>query len=141
MSSVTSDSPLERPQREFRNIHISQIVSYRLPPSGMVSILHRVSGAALFLLLPALLWLLDLSLSSELSFARLSQLVGLWWMKLLLVAVIWCFMHHLVAGVRYLLLDVHMGIDKISANNSAKIVFGISGFLTLVAALRLFGVF
>lgn len=141
MSSVASDSPLKRPQREFRNIHVSQIVSYRLPASGIVSILHRVSGAVLFLLLPVLLWVLDLSLSSEVSFARLSEMVGQWWVKVLLIALIWGFMHHLVAGVRYLLLDLHVGIDKVSANTSAKIVFGVSGLLTLVAALRLFGVF
>lgn len=141
MSTVAPDSPLKRPRREFRNIHVIQILSYRLPAAGIVSILHRISGALLFLLLPGLLWLFELSLSSELSFVRLGEVTSLWWVKLILLGVIWGFMHHLVAGVRYLLLDLHLGIDKAPSHVSALAVLGVSLALTLVAALRLFGVF
>ena len=77
-SSLTSKAA-SRPQ--FRNIHVSQIVAYSLPPPGLVSILHRISGAALFLCLPLLLWLFDLSLISEMSFERLKAVAGQWWMK------------------------------------------------------------
>lgn len=133
--------PTSKTRPEFRNIHVSQIVAYRLPPSGMVSILHRISGAGLFLMLPLLLWLFDLSLMSELSFERLRGVAGHWLMKLVLLGLIWALLHHLVAGIRYLALDLHIGIEGRSANRSAKWVFYVSLPLTLLAALRLFGVF
>jgi succinate dehydrogenase / fumarate reductase, cytochrome b subunit len=142
--SQTSQStilPKARKRPQFRNIHISQIVAYSLPPAGMVSILHRISGAALFLFLPLLLWLFDLSLISELSFARLAEIAGQWWMKLILLGLVWAFLHHLVAGVRYLVLDLHIGLDKGPSRSSALAVFAVSLPLTLIAGLRLFGVF
>jgi succinate dehydrogenase / fumarate reductase cytochrome b subunit len=141
MSTIAPDSPLKRPRRVFRNIHILQILSYRLPAAGVVSILHRISGAALFLLLPWLLWLLELSLSSELSFVRLREVTGRWWVKLILLGVIWACLHHLVAGVRFLMLDLHLGIDKAPSHASALAVLGLSVVLTAIAGLRLFGVF
>jgi succinate dehydrogenase / fumarate reductase cytochrome b subunit len=60
----------QTPRPVFRNIHVSQIVSYRLPPAGIVSILHRISGALMFLLMPFIIWLFDTSLSSEVSYER-----------------------------------------------------------------------
>jgi succinate dehydrogenase / fumarate reductase cytochrome b subunit len=126
---------------EFRNIHVSQILKYKLPPPGMVSILHRVSGAALFLTLPFILWLFDLSLTSEVSYARLADFASHWLVKLVLVGLAWAFLHHLIAGVRYLLLDLDVGVDKPAARASALAVFAISVPLTLLAALKIFGVF
>lgn len=140
MSTPPTHVPAARNRPQFRNIHVTQIVQYRLPPSGWVSILHRVSGAALFLLLPLLLWLFDLSLMSELSFARLQEAASHWFVKLVLLGAIWAFLHHLVAGVRYLLLDLQVGIDKGAARKSAIAVLAISLPLTLLAALPLFGV-
>jgi succinate dehydrogenase / fumarate reductase cytochrome b subunit len=144
MSSPTSQSSLlstARNRPQYRNIHVSQIVQYRLPPAGVVSILHRVSGAALFLFLPLLLWLFDLSLISELSFARLKDLAGQWWVKIILFGLVWAFLHHLVAGIRYLVLDLHVGLDKGPSRSSAITVFVISLPLAVIAGLRLFGVF
>jgi succinate dehydrogenase / fumarate reductase, cytochrome b subunit len=125
---------------EFRNIHVSQILKYKLPPPGMVSILHRISGAALFLTLPFLLWLFDLSLTSELSYARLADFASHWFAKLVLVGLAWAFLHHLIAGVRYLALDLHVGLDKPAARKSALAVYWVSLPLTLLAALKIFGV-
>jgi succinate dehydrogenase / fumarate reductase cytochrome b subunit len=140
MSGLIRSNPnAKRP--EIRNIHVSQILAYRLPPAGLVSIMHRVSGALLFVLLPVLLWLFDLSLTSELSFARLAALVSPWWVKVLLLAPVWAFLHHLIAGVRYLLLDLHVGVEKAVATKSALWVYFISLPLTLLAALKLFGAF
>ena len=130
-----------RTRPQFRNIHVSQIVTYRLPPAGIVSILHRISGAALFLFLPLLLWLFDLSLISEMSFARLRDVAGQWWVKIILFGLIWAFLHHLVAGIRYLVLDLHVGLDKGPSRSSAIMVFAISLSLAALAGLRLFGVF
>ena len=134
-------APTTKDKRQFRNIQVGEILQYRLPPAGMVSIMHRVSGAALFLLLPLLLWLFDLSLISELSFVRLREVGGQWWMKLILLGVIWAVMHHLIAGIRYLALDLHIGIEKEQSRITALWVYFISLPLTLIAALRLFGVF
>ena len=126
---------------EFRNIHIAQILPYKLPPPGLVSIMHRVSGALLFLTLPLILWLFDLSLTSEISYARLAGFASHWLVKLVLVALAWAFLHHLVAGVRYLMLDLHLGVEKAAARTSALAVYAISLPLTLLAALKIFGVF
>lgn len=102
--------------------------------------MHRISGAALFLALPFLLWLFDLSLMSELSFERLRGVASNVFAKLVLLFLIWAFFHHLVAGIRYLMLDLHIGIDLKASRASAIAVFAVSLPLTLVAALKLFGV-
>jgi succinate dehydrogenase / fumarate reductase cytochrome b subunit len=128
-----------RPQ--IRNIHVTQILQYKLPPPGMVSILHRISGAALFLTLPFILWLFDLSLTSELSYTRLADFAAHWLVKLVLVGLAWAFLHHLIAGLRFLMLDLDVGVDKPAARTSALAVFAISLPLTLLAALKIFGAF
>ena len=129
-----------RKRPEFRNIHVTQIVAYRLPAPGMVSIMHRISGALMFLLLGWVLWLLELSLASELSFVRLKELASFWWVKLIVLALAWSLLHHLAAGIRYLLLDLHLGVEKPSAVRSALAVYAVSLPLTLLVALRIFGV-
>jgi len=131
---------LQRKRPEFRNIHVTQIVGYRLPAPGMVSILHRVSGALMFLLLALAIWLLQLSLTSELSFMRLKEVASHWWAKVIFLALAWALLHHLIAGIRYLLLDLHMGIEKAASVKSALAVFAVSLPLTLLAALRIFGI-
>ena len=138
MSSFTAE---KQPRPKFRNINFPLLLTYRLPLPGVVSIMHRISGAALFLMLPLLLWLFDLSLMSEISFARLRGITANVFFKLLLVLLIWGFMHHLVAGIRYLLLDLHLGIDLKSARASAIAVYAVSLPLTFIAALKVFGVF
>jgi succinate dehydrogenase / fumarate reductase cytochrome b subunit len=134
-----SASGVARPK--FRNIGIGEIVSYRLPPAGIVSILHRVSGAVMFLLgLPLVLYLFQQSLLSELSFGRFLALAGHWVVKVVLLGLLWAYLHHFCAGVRYLLLDVHVGTEKASATRSAHWVLIVSLALTLLVALKLFGV-
>ncbi|MGA1273723.1 MAG: succinate dehydrogenase, cytochrome b556 subunit, partial [Burkholderiaceae bacterium] len=91
---------------EFRNIHITQILGYRLPLAGVMSILHRVSGAVMFLLLPLIVWLLDKSLTSELSYAELLGFVDSVPAKLLLCDIAWAFIHHFWGGIRHLVNDV-----------------------------------
>jgi len=126
----------------YRNIHVTQILGYRLPVAGIVSILHRISGALMFLIgLPLILWLFQESLISELGFERFRIAVGNPFIKLVLLAMIWAFCHHLVAGVRYLLLDNNVGLGKESAAKSAKAVIGISLALTLAVAGALFGLY
>ena len=142
MSSPTSTfTATKAPRRQFRNLQLPLLLTYRYPMAVQVSLLHRISGAAMFLALPFLLWLFDLSLTSELSFERLRQLGSNILVKLVLLILIWSFFHHLVAGIRYLVIDLHYGADRQSARASALAVYAISLPLTLIAALKLFGVF
>jgi succinate dehydrogenase / fumarate reductase cytochrome b subunit len=129
----------KRPQ--FRNIHIAEIVRYRLPLAGVLSILHRISGLILFLLLPFILYLLENSITSEDTFSYLKGYVQFPLVKLIIVALAWAYLHHFCAGIRHLAMDVHVGLDKHSARRSAAAVFVISIPLAVLVALKLFGVF
>ncbi len=124
----------------IRNISITDLVRYRLPVPGVLSILHRISGALMFLALPAILLLFDLSLRSELSYQQLRQLAGGWVVKTGLVLLAWALLHHLAAGIRYLLLDLDWGVDREPARRSAWVVFAVSLPLALWTALIIFGV-
>jgi succinate dehydrogenase / fumarate reductase, cytochrome b subunit len=130
----------QRPQ--FRNIHVTQLLTYRLPPAGIVSILHRISGALLFLVgFPFLLYLFEQSVTSEISFERYRAIVAHPLAKLLLLVLAWAYLHHFVAGIRYLLLDRHVFVDKPAMGNSALGVLAISLVLTAFVAFKLFGAF
>ncbi len=134
-----SDSA-SKPRPQFRNIGITDLMAYRLPMAGKVSILHRISGALLFLCLPGLIALFAMSFSSEAGFKAMSIVVGFPLVKLILLVLIWGYLHHFCAGIRYLVLDMHIGVDKESAAKSASLVLGVSLALTVVFALKLFGV-
>ncbi len=143
-------APSSRPRRpEFRNINaFKDLPSYRLPVAGWVSILHRVSGALMFLLLPFIIWLFDTSLSSEYSFARFSAAfsVGLgfvpgWFIKLVALALIWAYLHHIIAGVRHLWMDVAHAVSKEFGRSSAIVTLVLSLALTAVLGAKLFGVY
>jgi succinate dehydrogenase / fumarate reductase cytochrome b subunit len=127
-----------RPQ--FRNIHVSQIVQYRLPIAGIMSILHRVSGAAMFLLLPVLVWLFDLSLTSELSYAQLTEVTDSVIVKLILCGLAWAFIHHFMGGIRHLVNDMHIGITKEASPKMATGFMAASLVVTALACLKIFGV-
>jgi len=137
---MANETASARVRPQFRNLSLGQLASYRLPAAGILSILHRVSGVLLFLVLPVLLWMFEQSLKVESTFERLRSTMGNAVLKLILLAVIWAILHHLAAGVRYLALDVHWGIDKEPARRSALMVFAVSLLLTVVAGLWLFGV-
>lgn len=127
---------------EYRNIHITQILKYSLPLAGKLSILHRVSGAVLFLALPIILLpLFDKSITSELTFLEMQLLVANPLVKIVLLGLIWSYLHHFAAGIRYLMLDMHMGTEKYAASKSAANVFVVSLGLTALFGLKLFGVF
>jgi len=130
----TTSNPGARP--EFRNIHISQIVRYRLPLAGLVSILHRISGAAMFLIgLPLVLYLFQQSVVCYREF------VANPFVKLVLVGIIWAYLHHLLAGVRHLLMDLDIGVEKAAGRTSAAIVLAVSLALTVIFAAKVFGLF
>ena len=135
---------------EFRNINaFKDLPTYRLPAAGWVSILHRVSGVIMFILLPFIIWMFDKSISSELSFARFTSAFnqGLgwvpgWFIKLVVLALIWAFLHHSIAGLRHLWMDVsHTAVTKQFGTNSARFTLAASLFLTVVLGAKLFGLY
>ena len=144
--SVTPPRP---PRPEFRNINaFKDLPGYRLPVAGLVSILHRVSGALMFLLLPFIIWLFDTSVSSEYSFARFKAVFNVgagfvpgWFVKLVALALIWAYLHHLTAGVRHLWMDMRHAVSKEFGQSSAIATLALSLSLTAVLGAKLFGLY
>lgn len=110
-----------------------------LPVTGWVSILHRVSGALLFLLLPWMVWGFALTLSDEAGFARVAAWASTPYAKLLALALVWAFAQHFFAGLRHLAMDSHWGVSLKSARLSSLIVLLATGAVVLRAAWALFG--
>ncbi|WP_303784309.1 succinate dehydrogenase, cytochrome b556 subunit [Azovibrio restrictus] len=108
------------------------LTTIRLPLPGRLSILHRVSGAGIFLMLPLLLWIFQASVTSPETFAVFQAVLGHPLVKVILAGLIWAYMHHFCAGIRFLLLDMHIGVDLPSARQSAGIVFAVSLTLTVI---------
>ncbi|MEJ8820887.1 succinate dehydrogenase, cytochrome b556 subunit [Variovorax humicola] len=138
------------PRREFRNINaFKDLSTYRLPPAGIVSILHRISGFLMFLLLPFIIWMFDTSISSQISFEKFKAAFnsGLWFVpgvliKLVALALIWAYLHHFVAGLRHLWMDVsHSAVTKEFGKTSAIATLTISILLTIALGLKLFGAY
>jgi succinate dehydrogenase / fumarate reductase cytochrome b subunit len=133
----------------FRNINaLKDLPTYRLPAAGWVSILHRVSGAVMFLLLPLIIWLFDVSVSSEISFSRFSSVfqigvgfIPAWFVKLVVLGLIWSYLHHLCAGVRHLYMDTHHAVDKTFGHQSAVVTLVLSLGLTVILGAKLFGLY
>ncbi len=132
---------VKKDRRQFGVMSFAQTVHYRLPLAGIVSILHRASGMLMFLLLPFVLYLLDKSLTSEISFEYFKGYTSHWLVKLAILALAWAYLHHFCAGIRHLLMDFHMGLDKDSGRKSSVAVFAVSLPLTALVALKLFGAF
>ena len=108
------------------------LTTIRLPIPGKVSILHRVSGVGLFLCFPILLWLFSASLTSPETFATFKSVLSTLPAKVIIAGLLWAYAHHFCAGIRFLLLDFHIGIEKEEARKSAVMVFAVSIPLTLV---------
>jgi len=101
--------------------------SLKFPPMAIASILHRISGLALFILLPAMLYFLKLSLASAASFEHLHMLITTCvWYKLVILAFTSAFMYHLLAGIRHLLMDMGIGETLVAARRSSLVVIGLS---------------
>lgn len=141
---------LAKKRPEFRNINaFKDLTTYRMTPAAWVSILHRASGAILFLLLPLVLWLFDTSVSSEYSFARFKAAfeTGLgfvpgWLLKLVVLGLIWGYLHHMIAGMRHLWMDIsHEAVTKQFGKSSAFVTLILSIGLTVILGAKLFGLY
>ena len=137
--SETVSQPPKRP--EFRNINVfTDLPSYRLPAAGIVSILHRISGFLMFLLLPFIIWMFDTSISSDISFDKFARAFGSPLVKLVALALIWAYLHHFIAGVRHLWMDVsHSATSKEFGKSSALVTLVLSVGLTVILGAKLFG--
>jgi succinate dehydrogenase / fumarate reductase cytochrome b subunit len=123
------DATVKRKRPLWYNLNL-----LNLPIPGIVSILHRISGALLFVFTFVLLYFLDRSLASPDGYAGVAQTLGHPLMKLIQLGLLWALMHHLLAGIRYLFLDVHVGVALQPARTSSYAVIGASLALTLVLA-------
>lgn len=114
----------------------------RLPLAGFASILHRISGAGLFLMLPLLIYVLQVSLDpTPGGQAAFASLIGNPLVKLILFGLCWAYLHHFCMGIRILLIDIHVGVEKQAARKSALAVMVVSLGLTSLVALKFMGVF
>ena len=120
-------------------------LQYRLPLAGVVSILHRVSGLILFLLMPFIIWMFDTSLTTEISYSQfVAVFVGGagwfpgWFFKLVALALIWSYLHHFIAGLRHLWMDATHAASKEFGHQSAVATMVLSVLLTLGLGYRLF---
>ncbi len=132
--------------RPGANMKLVDALGYRLPPAGIVSILHRASGLLMFFLLPFVIWLFDTSVSSQPSyekflsvFAKGAWIFPGWFIKLVCLALIWAYLHHFIAGVRHLWMDATHSVSKQQGHISALITLVLSVLLTLILMGKLFG--
>ncbi|MDQ3026320.1 MAG: succinate dehydrogenase, cytochrome b556 subunit [Pseudomonadota bacterium] len=126
-------SSAPKPRPKYYDLNLAH-----LPPPGLVSILHRVSGLLLFFpILPLLLYMLQATLGSEQGYAHWREFFSRPIVKLLAVGALWLYAHHFWAGIRYLLLDVHIGVDKAPARASAVAVLALGIATTLLLGWRL----
>ena len=148
MSEPAINAVKKRP--EFRNINaFTDLTTYRLPAAGFVSILHRISGVIMFVLMPFIIWMFDTSISSEISFAKFTGafnvgmlgLPGFMW-KLVALALIWAFLHHFISGLRHLWMDTHHdAASKEFGRSSAIFTLASSMGLTVILGAKLFGLY
>lgn len=113
------------------------LTKIRFPVTAFVSGMHRISGAVLFLFLPLLLWLWQESLTSQQSFAAFTTAVSHPLTKLVLLGLLWGYLHHLCAGIRHLALDLDVGTELGPARASSWTVIAGSAMLTLIAGVAL----
>ena len=125
-------SSAPKPRPKYYDLNLAH-----LPPPGLVSILHRISGLLLFFpALPLLLYVMDAILGSQQGFAHWRDFFARPMVKVLMLGAIWLYAHHFWAGIRYLLLDVHWGVSKAAARASAKAVLALGLVTTLLVGLR-----
>ena len=120
-------------------------ITYGHPLAAIVSILHRASGIGLFLFMPFLIWMFDTSVTSEVSYARFTHLfdvgsgvLGGWFYKLIVLGLIWAYLHHLIAGLRHVWMDATHAVSKKFGRQSAQVTLVVSIVLTLALGFKLF---
>jgi succinate dehydrogenase / fumarate reductase, cytochrome b subunit len=133
MPTAQNTRPAQYARPKYYDLNLAH-----LPLPGLLSIFHRISGILLFFpLIPLGLYLLQDSLGSAAGYQAWKLFFSQAIVKLVLLGVVWLFAHHFFAGLRYLALDLHIGIDKPAANRSAKLVFALGIAATALVAWRI----
>jgi len=104
-----------------RPVHLN-LFQIRLPIGGIMSIIHRATGVFMFLALPLLIYLLDLSLSGPVGYAEAGDALHGVLGTVFVFLIMWSIAHHLLAGIRYLLIDMDRGVEKEIARRTALAV-------------------
>ncbi|MEN9492385.1 MAG: succinate dehydrogenase, cytochrome b556 subunit [Pseudomonadota bacterium] len=145
---MTELSTPVRPKRpEFRNLNaFKDLPSYRWPLASLVSGMHRASGLILFLMMPFIIWMFDTSVSSETSFARFTSVFsnGVGFVpgvliKLVALGLIWAYLHHFIAGLRHITMDIYHTVSKEQGRKTAVLTLVFSLSLTALFGAKLFG--
>lgn len=144
MTQTTNPASRPRPG----TMHLPDALRYRMPLAALVSILHRASGALIFVLLPFVIWMFDTSVSTEGSYERFSNafVAGIGWVpapivKLVVLALIWAYLHHVLAGLRHMWMDVSHHMSKEQGRHTAVATLAVSLVLTAGLAGKLFGLY
>ena len=109
----------------------------RLPINALVSILHRLSGCVLFLLIPIILFTLFQTLKSENDFNNLKFILALPKLKIIYFVLWWPFFHHFYAGIRHLAMDIHFATSLVKAIYTGKVVLVLGFVSTLIVMVLL----
>ncbi|MEO7055767.1 MAG: succinate dehydrogenase, cytochrome b556 subunit [Caldimonas sp.] len=144
MVTSLKEQPLKRPP-VYRNIHISQLISYRMPAAAWASILHRISGAAMFVLLPLVIWMFDASLTSEITYDQFRDvfvngagfLPG-WLLRIVSFGLIWAYLFHFCAGLRHLWMDATHDLSLRFGRISALAAMVVSTLVAFALGAKLF---
>ena len=144
MSELTRPTTRQRPG----TMRLVDAMQYRLPAAGWVSILHRVSGGLMVVLLPLVIWMFDVSVTSEISYERFASafVAGIGFVpgfvvKLISLALIWAYLHHFIAGARHLWMDATHSVTLEFGRQSALATLISSLLLTVVLGAKLFGLY
>jgi len=147
MSDTATSST--KPPPEFRNFEFANLRTLRWPVASLASGMPRVSGAIMFFLMPFIIWMFDNSISSEISFGKFKAafevgmfgLPGFIW-KLVVLGLIWAYLHHFIAGIRHLWMDTHHEqVSKEFGRQTALTVIGLTLALTVILGAKLFGLY
>ena len=130
---MSSPQPVPRQRPKYYDLNL-----LHLPMPGLVSIFHRITGVVMFLfLIPAVLFVLQRTLGSEAGFNQWQTIFSQPIVKLIVLGFVWSYLHHLFAGIRYLLLDIHVGVELQPARTSARIVLALGLIATVLVGVRI----
>jgi succinate dehydrogenase / fumarate reductase cytochrome b subunit len=147
MVTSLKEQPLKKAP-VYRNIHVTQLASYRLPAAGWASILHRISGAVMFVLLPFAIWMFDTSLTSEITFDQFTSafvagigVLPAWFVKLVAFGLMWAYLLHFCTGLRHLWMDATHAVGLEFGRVSALTAIVLGSVLALALGARLFSLY
>ena len=130
---MSSPQPVLRQRPKYYDLNL-----LNLPMPGLVSILHRITGVVMFLfLIPAVLFVLQCTLDAETGFNKWKSIFSEPVVKLIVLGFVWSYLHHLFAGIRYLLLDIHVGVALEPARTSARLVLALGLIATAIVGVRI----